>query len=495
MKTRTFERKGRLMKKMNLKKIIGTLAALLLTASLLVPYKAVFSVPAGSARFYGTDVTLNIGDSYAIVWMISANENVLLEATFAVPDGLTVTGPIQCGQAINGGTSNNKVLDYSGNFASFNGTITIRADRAGEFRVQMTEVTMISAADSSVQTVASSVFTVYVRTKEQTDASIAEQERIRREQAERASREQAEAASRAASISASASEEERRRKEQEDAEYREWLSRSEAEASASASESEREASISASESEREASISASESEVEASISASESEVERTRPTEVKDLEYVRYAFGADEDEDGEGDRVFYFVTPDGELLWPENTKPISMRLNDVNVLALRTDTMSSNTYLVYGMKELSDVPAWFYWHRSTNEFFRYDYLNRNTSFSEPETTEPNGTEGETTKAPATAAQKTNEPPTGTTLPARDGEKKMSVKDVLILTLSGALGGAALTALIFLLVLRARKKEEEPETSEDAAKENAPAESAVPEGPREKTGDTDAVDLD
>ena len=199
------------MKKMNHKKTAGILAALLLLATLLIPYRSVLGAPTGSARFSGTDVTLNIGDTFSIGWAISASENVLLEATFSVSPGLTVTGPITCAQGINGGTSANKVLDYSGSFAAFSGNITVRADQAGQFIVQMTEVTLVSANDSSSVTISSPAFTVYVRTKEQTEASIAEQERIRREQEAEASRQQSEAQSRAESISASASEEERGR--------------------------------------------------------------------------------------------------------------------------------------------------------------------------------------------------------------------------------------------------------------------------------------------
>ncbi|MBP5295187.1 MAG: hypothetical protein J6Y95_05645, partial [Lachnospiraceae bacterium] len=96
---------------------------------------------------------------------------------------------------------------------------------------------------------------------------------------------------------------------------------------------------------------------------------------------------------------------------------------------------------------------------------------------------------------ATEAPKTNESNTGTTLPPKDTTRKLSLKDVLTLVLSGVLGGAAITSLIFLLVLKGRKKEEGPETLEDTAKEAAPEEIEKPEGPREKTGDTDAVDLD
>ena len=50
------------MKKMNHKKTAGILAALLLLATLLIPYRSVLGAPTGSARFSGTDVTLNIGD-------------------------------------------------------------------------------------------------------------------------------------------------------------------------------------------------------------------------------------------------------------------------------------------------------------------------------------------------------------------------------------------------------------------------------------------------
>ena len=483
------------MKKLRHKSIPFILAAFLALASLALPLSRTFCTPSGTARFAGTDVTLNIGDTYSIGWAIAASENILLEATFEVPSGLTVTAPIACAQGINGGTSQNKVLDYSGNFAAFHGNITVRADRAGEFRVRMSEVTMISAADSSSATISSGVFTVYVRTQEQTDQSRAAQESIRKEQEEAASRQQSEAASRAASISASASEEERRRKEREDAEYREWLSRSEIEASESA----REASISASESEREASISASESEEESRKAASESEEERRRPTELGHLTYVRYYYGPDEDEDGEGDEAFYFATPDNDLPWPDDTHQITMRLNQVNILALKQDGMSSSTYLVYGMKEATDAPAWYYWHRGAGQFFRYDYLHVDASYGEPSTEEASSTtrpgENDSSSPVATNAPKTNEANTGTTLPPKDTTRKLSLKDVLTLVLSGVLGGAAITSLIFLLVLKGRKKEEEPETLEDTAKEAAPEEIEKPEGPREKTGDTDAVDLD
>ena len=459
------------MKKLRHKSIPFILAAFLALASLALPLSRTFCTPSGTARFAGTDVTLNIGDTYSIGWAIAASENILLEAPFEVPSGLTVTAPIACAQGINGGTSQNKVLDYSGNFAAFHGNITVRADRAGEFRVRMSEVTMISAADSSSATISSGVFTVYVRTQEQTDQS------------------------RAAQISASASEEERRRKEREDAEYREWLSRSEIEASESA----REASISASESEREASISASESEEESRKAASESEEERRRPTELGHLTYVRYYYGPDEDEDGEGDEAFYFATPDNDLPWPDDTHQITMRFNQVNILALKQDGMSSSTYLVYGMKEATDAPAWYYWHRGAGQFFRYDYLHVDASYGEPSTEEASSTtrsgENDSSSPIATNAPKTNEANTGTTLPPKDTTRKLSLKDVLTLVLSGVVGGAAITSLIFLLVLKGRKKEEEPETLEDAAKEAAPEEIEKPEGPREKTGDTDAVDLD
>ena len=477
------------------KSILAIAAVLLIAASLAIPFRSTFCAPSGSARFSGTDVTLNIGDTVSIGWAISATENVLLEATFEVSSGLTVTGPIQCAQGINGGTSANKVLDYSGNFAAFSGNITVRADRAGQFTVRMSEVTMISAADSSATTITSPIFTVYVRTKEQTDASIAEQERIRREQEERASREQAEAASRAASISASASEEERRRKEKEDAEYREWLSRSEIEASESA----KAASISASESEVEASISASESEVAASISASESEVERTRPTEMGNLAYVRYTYGPDEDEDGEDDEVFYLVTPEGDLEWPEGTRSISMRINDVNVLALKVDGMSASTYLVYGMKDESDVPSWFYWHRSSNQFFRYDYLHNgvpgNDDSDESTVSTEESTDEQRPSSTTANVPRTTQSSTGTTIPPENIGRKLSVKDVLTLVLSGAIGGAALTALIFLLVLKGRKKGGEPDGEEANAAAAPVASENAPQGPKEKTGDTDAVDLE
>ncbi len=459
-------------------------------ASVLVPLREAFGAPA--ARLSGIDVTLNIGDTYTIPWSISADENVLLEATFEISGALTVTGPIQCAQT--GNTSTSKVLDYSGSFAAFNGTITVRADAAGQHTVRMSEVVLRPESGSQVTTLVSNVFTVYVRTKEQTDASIAVQESIRREQEAEASRRQSEEAARAASISASASEEERRRKESEDAAYREWLSRSAAEAA----EASRRASISQSEADIAASISASESEVEASISASESEVERTRPTEMEGLGYVRYTYGEDLDEDGEGDEVFYFVTPEGELQWPEDTRQIDMVINDVDVLALKTEDMADNTYLMYGMKEENGDASWYYWHRPTDEFFRFDYVHVETT-PEETTTEETTTEEETdepTAASSTTAPRpssTAAPSTGTTLPSKDGGKKMNVKDVLLLVLSGALGGAALTALIFLLVLRGRKKEETPE--EAAVPESAAASDPSLEGPREKTGDTDAVDLE
>ena len=499
------------MKKMNHKKTAGILAALLLLATLLIPYRSVLGAPTGSARFSGTDVTLNIGDTFSIGWAISASENVLLEATFSVSPGLTVTGPITCAQGINGGTSANKVLDYSGSFAAFSGNITVRADQAGQFTVQMTEVTLVSANDSSSVTINSPAFTVYVRTKEQTEASIAEQERIRREQEAEASRQQSEAQSRAESISASASEEERRRKESEDAAYREWARQSSIEASIAASiaaeeaaksraESEREASISASESEVEASISASESEREASISASESEVERTRPTEIKDLGFVRYTYGGDADEDGEGDEVFYFVTEGSDVSWPEGAKPISMRLNDVNVLALRMDGMASNTYLVYGMRKEHDVPSWEFWHRSTGQFFRYDYLNSNTHFVEPSTERPaTETEPSTTRKSETQAPQKTEPPIGPTLPIDPSGGRISLRDMIFLVIAGAIGGAAVTALIFVLVLKGRKKggaeDAEEASSETVASASVAQAQEAPEEAKEKTGDTDAVDLD
>ena len=228
-------------------------------------------------------------------------------------------------------------------------------------------------------------------------------------------------------------------------------------------------------------------------------MERTRPTELGNLGFVRYTYGPDDDEDGEGDEVFYFVTPDNDLLWPEGTRQISMRINDVNVLALKTDGMSASTYLVYGMREDTDVPAWFYWYRAANNFFRYDYLHTDASYGEPSTeqltsTKTEAEESSSTKAP-TNAPKTNEPPTGPTFPPKDQERKLAVKDVLTLVLSGALGGAALTALIFFLVLKGRKKEEKPEKAEKTVPAAPVSASKAQEGPREKTGDTDAVDLE
>ena len=477
------------MKKMNHKKTAGILAALLLLATLLIPYRSVLGAPTGSARFSGTDVTLNIGDTFSIGWAISASENVLLEATFSVSPGLTVTGPITCAQGINGGTSANKVLDYSGSFAAFSGNITVRADQAGQFTIQMTEVTLVSANDSSSVTISSPAFTVYVRTKEQTEASIAEQERIRREQEAEASRQQSEAQSRAESISASASEEERRRKESEDAAYREWARQSSIEASIAASIAAEEAAKSRAESER-----------EASISASESEVERTRPTEIKDLGFVRYTYGGDADEDGEGDEVFYFVTEGSDVSWPEGAKPISMRLNDVYVLALRMDGMASNTYLVYGMRKEHDVPSWEFWHRSTGQFFRYDYLNSNTHFVEPSTERPaTETEPSTTRKSETQAPQKTEPPVGPTLPIDPSGGRISLRDMIFLVIAGAIGGAAVTALIFVLVLKGRKKGGAEDAEEASSETMAPASltqvQEAPEEAKEKTGDTDAVDLD
>ena len=483
------------MKKIKKRWLILMTVAILLVSSFAMPKQQVFCDLSGSARFGGTDVTLNIGDTYTIGWAVTASENVLMEVAFSVSSGISILSTV-CAQ--NGYTGKTRVIEDSGKYTAFHGGVTIRADTPGQFTVRISEVSLQAERSSEIkfqipQNYLPS-FTVYVRTKEQTDASIAEQERIRREQAERASREQAEAASRAASISASASEEERRRKEKEDAEYREWLSRSEIEASESA----KAASISASESEVEASISASESEAEAFRMASESEVERTRPTEFGKLEYVRYTYGPDEDEDSQGDEVFYLVTPEGELLWPEDTSPIAMRINDVHVLALRTDGMSSNTYLVYGMKDETDVPAWYYWHRSTNTFFRYDYLHNNVPYAEPSTENltENPEAASSTTAPRSTAPLTTEPGTGTTLPPKDADRKPSVKDVLTLVLSGALGGAALTALIFLLVLKGRRKAEENGKPEETHREaEAAASQEAPKAPKEKTGDTDAVDLD
>ena len=218
-----------------------------------------------------------------------------------------------------------------------------------------------------------------------------------------------------------------------------------------------------------------------------------------DFSYVRYTYGADEDEDGEGDEVFYLVTPEGDLEWPEGTRSISMRINDVNVLALKADGMSASTYLVYGMKDEADVPSWFYWHRSSNQFFRYDYLHNNvpgnddpdeSTVSTEESTEEQRPSSTTANVP-----RTTQSSTGTTIPPENIGRKLSVKDVLTLVLSGAIGGAALTALIFLLVLKGRKKGGEPDGEEANAAAAPVASENAPQGPKEKTGDTDAIDLE
>ena len=520
-----------IMKKRANKTIILLLSAVIALALTLPALHVTFCEPTGSAGFSGTEPTLDVGQTCSFNWAIQASEPVRLEASFAASPGLTITS-ITCAQAINGGTTTSKVLDYSGNFSSFSGTITVRADapsNGGKLYVKMTEVVFYSVSTSEVGggSISLPSFGIYVRTEaeRQAEASRQEEERqrqesIRREQEAEASRQQSEAQSRAESISASASEEERRRKESEDAAYREWARQSSIEASIAASksaeeaaksraESEREASISASESEIEASISASESEYEASVSASESEVERTRPSEIGRLGVVRYAYGRDENEDGEGDQVFYFVTEGSDVPWPEGAEPISMRLNDVNVLALRMDGMASNTYLVYGMREENDVPAWEFWHRSTAEFFRYDYLNSDTHYVAPSTEAPSTTtrteetvtvtEAGTTTAPGTQTSPTTQPPVGPTLPIDPARAKTSVRDMIFLVIAGAIGGAALTALIFVLVLKVRKKGGE-KASGGSMEKAAPVASEAPvhkapEAAREKTGDTDAVDLD
>ena len=183
-----------------------------------------------------------------------------------------------------------------------------------------------------------------------------------------------------------------------------------------------------------------------------------------------------------------------------------MRINDVNVLALRMDGMASNTYLVYGMREQNEAPAWEYWHRSTNEFFRFDYLNANTSYREPateSTTTARPSEKVTTgnteevKQTTTAAPKSTEAPTGATLPVNPSGKKLNIRDMILLVLCGAVGGAAVTALIFVLVSKGKKKDDEAGASGNEA-HSAEAAAPVahePEMPKEKTGDTDAVDLD
>ena len=476
--------------------IIASLAVLLLLMSaLMFPFVRTICAPSCSAGFSIAGITLNIGDNYTVDWAINASEKARMQVDFGCSSGISITS-VTCDQTTQVSTSS--VVDWSGNYSSFNGKLTIHANAAGDFTVRMTKITLVSEYSSSEVTTITETnrlpaFTIHVRTEEEKQASIAEQERIRREQEAEASRRQSEEAERAASISASASEEERRRRESEDASYREWLSRSAEEAA----EASRQASISASESEVQASISASESEVAASISASESEVERTRPTEIGSRGYVRYTYGPDLDEDGEGDEVFYFVTEGSDVMWPEGAESISMRLRDVNVLALRMDGMASNTYLVYGMHEENDVPAWEYWHRSTNEFFRFDYLNADTSYKAPTTEAPTteapaGSDEADTSTTASKATTTAAPSTGTTLPSNSG-RKASVQDVLLLVLSGAVGGAALTALIFLLVLRGRKKDEAP-LEEASTVPETPAEPAS-DGPQEKTGDTDAVDLE
>ena len=199
--------------------------------------------------------------------------------------------------------------------------------------------------------------------------------------------------------------------------------------------------------------------IEESIQESESEVERTRPSEIGEVTFARYLLSENA---GEGPKYLYLMLREHPVKIPEGFERADYSVNENEVLALRTKGMAKGVYLVYGMPENAERPAFYYLNTETNELFPYEYLNSDWVDEGPDPS--GGSESETETEPTDESDDTVSSGETETTETKRGSVSDSghLKRLIQIALLSFLLGTAIATLVAVLV-KGKKQNTKAET--------------------------------